>query len=182
MDYPFEFNIDKGIEEILYIIQKGANPTFHHISKVMYFADKEHLEKYGRLICGDNYVAMKHGPVPSRIYDILKFSRGDKLLFSILPEVASKAKSSFSIQGQYEVNNLREANLDFFSESDLECLNNSIERYGRLPFDELTDLSHDEAWEAASENEFIEIEHIVATLDNADELIEHLQDQHPGEA
>ncbi|HAG84686.1 MAG TPA: hypothetical protein DCL61_26930, partial [Cyanobacteria bacterium UBA12227] len=58
----------------------------------------------------------------------------------------------------------------------------SITKYGNLSFDELTDLSHDEAWEATTENELIEIEYILATLDNADELIDHLQDQYPGEA
>lgn len=182
MDYPFEFNIDKGIDAILYIIQNGAKPTLHHISKVMYFADKEHLQKYGRLIFGDHYVAMKHGPVPSEIYDILKVTRGDKLLSSTPNELVDKTKSSFSVQEKYKVNQLREANLDVFSESDLECLDHSIKKYGNLSFDELTDLSHDEAWEATTENELIEIEYILSTLDNADELIDHLQDQYPGEA
>ena len=31
-----------------------------------------HLNKYGRPITFDNYVAMKHGPVPSLAYDLLK--------------------------------------------------------------------------------------------------------------
>jgi hypothetical protein len=33
----------------------------------MYFADKAHLEQYGRFICGDSYVAMK--PVPIGTYE-----------------------------------------------------------------------------------------------------------------
>jgi hypothetical protein len=97
-------------------------------------------------------------------------------------ESAKKVQSAFSVQEPYEVKNFREANLDFFSESDLECLNFSIENYRNLSFDELTKLSHDQAWEAANENDFIEIEQIARTLNNAEELISHLQDQHPGEA
>jgi uncharacterized phage-associated protein len=182
MNYPFEFNLDKGIEAILHIAQKVDDPTFHRISKIMYFADRKHLEKYGRFICGDSYVAMKHGPVPSEIYDILKAVKADAVL-SLKPyEAAKKVQSAFSVQEQYEVKHLREANLDFFSESDLECLNYSIENYRDLSFDELTELSHDQAWEAANENDFIEIEQIARTLNNAEELISHLQDQHPGEA
>ncbi len=182
MNYPFEFNLDKGIEAILYIAQKVDEPTFHRISKIMYFADRKHLERYGRFICGDSYVAMKHGPVPSEIYDILKAVRSDTVL-SLKPyESAKKVQSAFSVQEPYEVKNFREANLDFFSESDLECLNFSIENYRNLSFDELTKLSHDQAWEAANENDFIEIEQIARTLNNAEELISHLQDQHPGEA
>ena len=182
MNYPFEFNLDKGIESILYIAQKVDDPTFHRISKIMYFADRKHLEKYGRFICGDSYVAMKHGPVPSEIYDMLKAVRADTVL-SLKPyESAKKVQSAFSVQEPYEVKHLREANLDFFSESDLECLNYSIDNYRNLSFDELTKLSHDQAWEAANENDFIEIEQIARTLNNAEELISHLQDQHPGEA
>jgi uncharacterized phage-associated protein len=182
MNHPFEFNLDKGIEAILYIAQKVDDPTFHRISKIMYFADRKHLEKYGRFICGDSYVAMKHGPVPSEIYDILKAVRADTVL-SLKPyEAAKKVQSAFSVQEPYEVKHLRESNLDFFSESDLECLNYSIENYRNLSFDELTELSHDQAWEAANENDFIEIEQIARTLNNAEELISHLQDQHPGEA
>jgi uncharacterized phage-associated protein len=101
---PFEFDIEKGIESVLYIIENGAQPTFHHISKVMYFADKEHLEKYGRFICGDSYVAMKHGPVPSGIYDLLKSVRGDLFsLFSPQQEIIEKARLSFSTKSRHRI-------------------------------------------------------------------------------
>ncbi|VXD20803.1 hypothetical protein PL8927_70018 [Planktothrix serta PCC 8927] len=56
MEYQFDFNIEKGIESILYILkllENKAQPTLHRVSKVLYFADKEHLEKYGRFIFGD---------------------------------------------------------------------------------------------------------------------------------
>ena len=77
MKHPFEFNAEKAIEVILYIAEHIKEPTFHTVSKVLYFADKEHLEKYGRFICGDSYIAMRRGPVPSGVYDLLKLARGD---------------------------------------------------------------------------------------------------------
>ena len=182
MDYPFNFDADKAIESVLYILQQGTNPTFLHISKVMYFADREHLEKYGRFICGDNYVAMKRGPVPSRIYDLLKILRGDTLLFNLPNSIVANAQSSLKIKEKYNVHRLRDANLDFFSDSDLKCLDQAVKDYGNLSSEELTNLSHDQAWQSANENDFIEIEDIVTTLNNANELMEHLQDQHPGDA
>ena len=48
----------------------------YHVLKVIYFADKEHLSKYGRLICDDSYVALTHVPVPRRFFDIIKNIRG----------------------------------------------------------------------------------------------------------
>ncbi len=69
---PFVFDEDVAIEVILYIANRVPHPTFHLIFKIMYFADKAHLERYGRFICGDSYVAMRNGPVPSVTYDMLK--------------------------------------------------------------------------------------------------------------
>ena len=65
----------KLIELVVYLTGRLRGPTFHSISKMLYFADKLHLSKYGRLISGDNYVAMAHGPVPSAVYNIMKVPR-----------------------------------------------------------------------------------------------------------
>ncbi len=182
MEYPFQFNIDKGIETILYITQNGTEPTFYHVSKMIYFADKLHLERYGRFICGDSYVAMRNGPVPSGIYDLLKIARGDRFIFSLPAELIDKTKNAFDVQGKCKIIRRRDVQLDFFSDSDIECLNTAIQEYGKLSFTQLKEASHDQAWNVSDENDVMEIEHIIATFKNVDGLLEHLQDQFPGVA
>ena len=167
MRHPFTFNVVKSVEAILYIAQYVKQPTFHRISKIMYFADKEHLETYGRFVCGDHYVAMKHGPVPSNTYDILKAVRSNGF-FESLDEKA------FVVVEQFLVKPLRAVCIDYFSESDLECLDNAISKYGAMSFNQLTELSHDQAWQTADENDYIDIEHIVATLADPDILLDYL--------
>ena len=176
MKCPFIFDEEKAIEVILYITNKvkRERASFHTLSKVMYFADRIHLENYGRFICGDNYVAMKHGPVPSQTYDILKSVRGDG--FASLAEPAKKA---FSVEKNSVIRPFREADLDFLSDSDLECLDEAIRQYGSLSFKELTNRSHDAAWHSANENDLIEIEQIIATFPNPQSLLEHLKDPYP---
>lgn len=66
------FDREKALEVILYIANNLDGATFHSISKMLYLSDKLHLQEYGRLICGDRYIAMEYGPVPSAIYDMLK--------------------------------------------------------------------------------------------------------------
>jgi uncharacterized phage-associated protein len=171
---PFEFNEDLAVETILYIANRVNAPTFHRISKIMYFADKMHLEKYGRFICGDNYVAMKHGPVPSGAYDILKAVR-----FNGYPHIKDEAREAFEVINYTVIPN-RDADLDQFSDSDIECLDYAIKEYGTRTFNELTNLSHDEAWKTTGENEFIEIEQIAATFADPSDLLEHLNDPYPG--
>ncbi len=161
--HPFVFKAEKSVEAILYIAQNVKQPTFHRISKIMYFADKVHLEKYGRFICGDSYMAMKHGPVPSGAYDILKVARGDGF------------NNAFIVVDNFKVKPLRAAYVDYFSESDLECLDESIKQYGHLSFDQLTRLSYDTAWQTANENDYIDLKKIVATLSNPDNLLDYLR-------
>ena len=64
------FNPEKSLQAVLYVANRLERKDFHKIFKVLYFADREHLTKYGRPITGDTYVAMEYGPVPSMIYDI----------------------------------------------------------------------------------------------------------------
>ena len=129
----FEANREKIRETILYIASRVSNPTLHTIFKIMYFADKQHLGDYGRFITGDTYIAMEYGPVPSLAYDMTKDAREFSLSYGI------------EVRG-YHIIAQRDANIGLLSESDTECLDIAIERYGNKTFGELTDESHDAAW------------------------------------
>lgn len=168
----FKFDPEKAVETVLYIANRVNDSGFHRISKILYFADRDHLAKYGRFICGDSYVAMKHGPVPSGTYDILKHVRGDGLLCPV-----PHATESFSVEEGKKIVAFKDANPDALSQSEIECLDAAITKYGKMPFKKLTSLSHDKAWDSADENEFIEIEQIISTLPDAEELLEQLVDQ-----
>jgi uncharacterized phage-associated protein len=176
---PFDFDKNAALNAVLYIVTKVPQPTFHKISKVLYFADRYHLEHYGRFICGDNYVAMKHGPVPSTLYNLLKAIR-DKTTLAFDEETLAQYQNALEVQQNHYVSNKLEPNLDFLSDSDLEALNHSIKEYGHLSFTQLTDISHDDAYESSGFNDFIDVEAIAKTLPNSETLLAHLTDLHPG--
>lgn len=166
----FRFDPEKALNLVLYVAQEVPNATFHTISKVIYFADKLHLQRYGRLICGDSYVAMKHGPVPSEIYDMMKDVRGDGN-----SDHWHTAREAFEVEGRATVVPHRAPDFDVFSSSDLECIDESIKDYGHLSFTQLTELSHDAAWNATDDNDMIDLEEIVATLPDSAALLQHLR-------
>lgn len=170
----FKFDPEKAIESILYITKFTKIPDIYHTLKVLYFADKEHLNDYGRFICGDSYIAMKDGPVPHRTYDIVKDVRDDRQGMQ-----TDHAKKSFDIYDKYMISPLRNADLGFFSISDLECIDEAINKYGPLSFRKLKKLSHDAAYHSADENSFIDLNQLVSTLPDADLLKEHLNNPFP---
>src|SRR5260370_34242127 len=69
-------HVGKILAAIAYVIAFGETRklgvTQYDILKTIFLADKAHLNKYGRPITFDNYVAMRAGPVPSLAYDLLK--------------------------------------------------------------------------------------------------------------
>lgn len=163
----FEFNRDKAVEVIIYLAERIEDPSYYSIGKLLYFADKTSLERYGRFICGETYVAMKKGPVPSNVYDMLK-------------EAVNNGTDGFVVEGDYYVKALRQANLDKLSDSDIESLDKVIEVFGGLPNWVKGEMSHDEAYHAAwdargSKNSNpMNIESIANLLEDSEELIDYI--------
>lgn len=173
---PFAFDPEKATEALLYVASKlpRHNATFYIALKILYLADKIHLSRFGRFISGDSYIAMKHGPVPSGAYDIVKHVRGDGLF------PFDHAAKSFAVDEESnQITPLREPDEGLFSDSDLECLNEMIEAYGDKPFSEIRAVSHDAAWDNADSNEMMSLTDIVKTLPDADRLLKHLSDPYP---
>lgn len=168
------FDRDKAIEAIKFVALNAPNPDIYWIGKIMYFADLRHLEKYGRLICGDDYVAMPYGTAPSGTLDLLKEARR----FVDTPEF-HPAIGEFEIQGKNKVVPLCKPDMDFFSESDIECLTASIKENGLLTFNQLHNKSLDKAYKSADPNGFIDIEQIISMLPNAESLLEYTRDTSP---
>ena len=168
------FDREKAIEVIKFVAKNAPNPDIYWIGKIIYFADLLHLQKYGRLICGDDYAAIPYGTVPSATLDLMRQARR----FAEMPEF-HPAIGEFEIEGKNKVLPLRDPNFDFFSKSDIECLNTSIRENGNLTFEELHSKSVDDAYKSADVNGFIEIEEIIAMLPNAKSLLEYIRETSP---
>ena len=164
----FQFDPEKALETILYVAQKIGGDIYSTL-KIIYLADKIHLEKYGCLIFGSKYSALPYGSTPSEAYDTIKCVRGDEGATCRV----QNANEAFVMEGNV-IKPSRNPELDVFSKSDIQCLNEAIERYGHLSFGELKDLVHDKAYHATSPNCTIRLETIASTLPNAADLIQHL--------
>jgi len=136
MTIQFNINSQKAIEAILWVIQKGES-NLYNIMKILYSADKHHLNSYGRPVTGDKYIAMEYGTVPSWIYGAIQLKRQEL---------------GFARNG----NNLsadRSPDVNYFSESDIEALEIGFKEYAGKNFGEVKKKNHAEpAWKKAYEN------------------------------
>src|SRR5580658_10497524 len=53
------------------ISQGGGEMNYMALLKLLYLIDREALVRWGKTITGDQFVAMKHGPVLRRIFDLV---------------------------------------------------------------------------------------------------------------
>jgi uncharacterized phage-associated protein len=164
---------EKVRQAIAHIASKlPERQNMYKVLKVMYFAEKCHLRKYGRVIFGGRYLAMKHGPVPWSAYRKVSDERDSR-------ERADK-EPLYRVEKDHTIVPLLNPELEYFSESDLECINEEIETCRPLTFAQLKKRSHDPAYKGAAENDEMSLESIASAAAGTDEerrlLLEHLTD------
>jgi len=153
----FQFDEKKGVEALTYVASKWPGLTAFFAAKVLFFAEKQHLNRYSRPIVGDTFIAMPNGPVPSTLYDFIKgrldqAGDPDAIMAALLierdpyPRVAAQ----------------RAPDLDALSPSDLECLDEAIAFCRGRGFGALSGLTHQErAWLEAPANGPMDYEHMI---------------------
>lgn len=141
----FPFDEEKAISAVLYIIQQlNGKVNRHKLAKILYFADQKHMVLHGRPVIGDSYVAMKDGPVPSKVYDGIKAIDDDRYHFPLFRNNLSSEK--FWIYSDVS------PDMDELSRSDVKCLDESIMDNKDLGYGYLRTKSHKMAWDKAGLN------------------------------
>lgn len=136
----FRFDAEKLAAVLAFFASRGVTDlTALKSAKLLYFADKAHLLRYGRPILGDNYFGMDHGPVPEKAYDVIKAAltktpRLEPHLAAYL-DVDTAAKYPCFV-------GKRSPDLDVLSESDVEILEEVVSTYGKMTPWALRDLTH----------------------------------------
>jgi uncharacterized phage-associated protein len=133
----FDFDHKKATQAInFFALKQGGHINEMKALKLIYFADRYHLRKYGRLVTNDTYFAMDNGPVPSGAKDI---AEGSSFLGKVEKEYSAgylKKKDSYTLFS------LKPLDTGVFSDSDIEALNFAWERFGKFGQFDLAKLTH----------------------------------------
>lgn len=164
----------KALEVILWLSSKCPGIDIYHIVKCAFYADKYHVNKFGRPITGDNYIADTYGPLGRTVYNLIREEP-----FEILA-LGGNGELPFSIGDRWEIVPDREANERRLSKSDVEALEYAVKEYAGRSFDELYAESHnDPAYIAANGGAMRYEDFIPADDPQREEKIEYLQEVAP---
>jgi uncharacterized phage-associated protein len=129
----------QAIDYIINNISKNAKANKLSILKLLFFAEKYHVRKYGSFFTNDVFYAMKLGPVPSGAKNLLSFSDMDADLRPYYDNKLEKADEyfvkslrAFKTRGDYED----------LSDTAIESLDFAIKHFGRLTHSKLVNETH----------------------------------------
>ena len=136
---------------LLYILESFPDGVdFIKLFKILYFAQQNHLVKYGRPVVRDTFCALDLGPIPSFTYKAFQCALANKPLDCEIKEF----NKDFIIHKVGRINYVKgitKADLEELSVSDIYALDNSIEENKDIHSLRLSTKSHDNAWREAYE-------------------------------
>lgn len=132
-----QFKYKKAAQALnFFAIENGGLINKMKALKLVFFADRYHLRKYGRPITNDEYYAMPFGPVASGVKDIAEFS-------DFLGETEQEYAAQFIERpDQYTIRSKAACSEKVFSKSDLEALRYAWEKFGQVDEFALVELTH----------------------------------------
>lgn len=140
----FKFAAEKALAAIHWMLLQRDGLDLHAMLKACYFADKEHLNLHGRPVFGATYQAMKYGPVPLEIYELAK---GEPLwLAELLLERMPWRTEGYRLR----LESNEEPDLDVFSDTDMDALQQGLTQSLALSFDGRTAATHGRDWQRAN--------------------------------
>lgn len=165
----FRFIHKKAIHTILFVLHslgKVAEPS--RLFLLLYLADLKHLAKFGSMITGDNYIAMKNGPAPARILAIYKQLKED----SELMDSKYKAHSPIGINKEKQLSALEPYSVNYLSTQEVESLFETMHLYKNASLELLSHIAKGEAWNKADINGEISLHEMASESGASPEMVE----------
>ena len=159
----------KRLEVLLYVASRVG--CVSRIHTIIYFANRYHLERYGRFVINDFAVIRNDEIVLLILHNMID---GLVKKFHHYQEITESLNYHVRQSGARMLTPKRMANLDYLSESDIECLNEAINKIKSMSFRDLERFSHDSLYYTADQNNEISIDEIINHSFNADKLREYI--------
>jgi uncharacterized phage-associated protein len=127
----FHFDFEKTLQAAGVLLDADDRMEYMRLLKLLYITDRELLAETGRTLTGDRVVAMKNGPVLSRVYDTIRGQTAQ-----------SDRWSEFIHRDGYKVVLKKSPGREKLSKREIARLLEMTERFRQLGIFELSDETH----------------------------------------
>lgn len=157
-----QYSIEKVANAIIYFLDNGVEYFGKtKLMKLMFFADKYHLQKYMRTVFADTYIKLPFGPVPTltlgTIDSINEFEKDD--FETYVDEFLKYIIVNEQYDGKYKKTTFAKKqnfNEELFSISELEILEQITKEFKSYTAKQISDYSHEfNEYKYTNDNEVI---------------------------
>jgi len=135
-----QFDYEKATQALNYLAKLGGGQINKMKAlKLIWLAERFHLRKYGRLILNDEYLAMDFGPVASSTKDIAQLQKD----YLSANEYDYACRYIQSTSGKRDIKSIDNPDLDVFSDSETEALDEVFKNFGKYNQYKLAEFSHE---------------------------------------
>ncbi len=148
------FDKERTVATILFFAEKaGGTIDLWRLLKLIYVADRKHLNKKGHTITRDIYGKLPAGATPSATYDLLKEARGEKT--PTRHDLRDFITQYIIVQPDPDnvVIARQSPNLEDLSPAEIETLEDVWNTLGRASFGVLWEEAHDQAYKDKEPND-----------------------------
>lgn len=127
------FDFQKIVQILAYLCNKEWDKiNYTKALKIIFFADKLFLRRFWRTITSDNYSALKHWPVASKTFDLVKSPE----------EYNENYIHTFIIREGYDIKKVSDPDLDFLAKKEIETIDEIYTQFWNLNFSQLIEKTH----------------------------------------
>lgn len=177
-DMSFHFNIHTVTQAVALLLcqAEGRKMNYIKLIKLLYIADRESLRETNAPITGDKYVAMNHGPVLSRTYDLI-MDRGSDEDGTVWSRFITIEKTNLAV--------VRDPGFENLSPYEIKKLKSVFTEHGTKSPSELCDLTHEfQEWkrnDPGDSSKQISLAHILEAVGRKDDIDDVLQQEEEAE-
>jgi hypothetical protein len=175
----FTFDIRRSVNVLLFILRSmGGSADIFRLFAIMYISEQKHLARYGTLITGDSYIAMKNGAVPFNMYSLyIQLKRGGQT-----KRTSNNFKEYISVDENDTISAITDYNQDFISVSEAGCLFETIREYKNETTETFRNRAMDNAWANADNNNDISAYHMAEAVNASPEMLAYILSSSTNEA
>lgn len=129
----FRFSTKKIVQAVGVLLREArGRMEYLRLLKLLYIADREHLQSFLHPIVGTRLVAMKNGPLHSEVYNLVKGEH-----------VASPLWSEFIRRDGHEIELLKDPGVSELSVAEIRTLTSTSDHYRTLSEWDIVEVTHD---------------------------------------
>jgi hypothetical protein len=173
----FHYENKKALHVMLFLLHSvGGTSDISRFFRLLYLADGRHLGRYGLSISGDSYLALKDGPAPRNIMELLRMIESNPA-----EVIKQRSRPPIEIIDLHKIAALTPYNSALLAPSEVKCMYETVSECKANDAETLASKTSGMAWQQAGANGEISYMDMAAEFGASLQMLSYIDMSHKTE-